>query len=107
VFISARYFARLERRKTKFDTARRIFGFRHNIMGEGFSTAMNEVFVVFGDAPRVTSAMAAFYDALSSPGKAHAEDKLVTLLKEICRDLDIDTSALNESFFIKTFNARN
>jgi len=94
-------------RTAKFDTARRLFGYRHSIMGDGFSTAMNEVFVVFGDSPSVMRAMGGLYGALSAPGKPMAEDALISFLKAICDDLGIDYSTLNDSYFIKTFNARN
>ncbi len=94
-------------RAAKFDTARRFFGFRHSITGDGFSTAMNEVFVVFADSPSVIRAMADLYATLSSPGKPLADDKLVSFFKTICDDLKIGYSTVGDSFFIKTFNARN
>jgi hypothetical protein len=76
-------------------------------MGDGFSTAMNKVFVVFGDSPSVMRAMGGLYGALNAPGKPMAEDALISFLKAICDDLGIDYSTLNDSYFIKTFNARN
>lgn len=106
VGISAWFFARLERRKLKMDTARRLIGHRFDITGSDFSVAMNEVFIVFADSPQVISAMTALYEALSAPGKPNADDRLVTLLKEICRDLRITHGEINDAYFLKTFNAR-
>ena len=59
VFASAWFFARFEKRKLKMDTARRLLGHRFDITGEQFSAAMNEVFIVFADSPKVINAMQA------------------------------------------------
>lgn len=92
VLVSTFFYHRYERRKIKFDTAKRLFANRHSIKGDGFSNAMNEVIIVFADAPKVIKAMEDLYNSLQTSGKQLAEDKLVTLLKEICRDLNIDYS---------------
>lgn len=107
VLVSTFFYHRYERRKIKFDTAKRLFGYRYSIKGDGFSNAMNEVFIVFADAPKVIKAMEDLYNTLQSPDKLLAEDKLITFLKAICNDLSIDYSTVNESFFIKTFNAKD
>ena len=107
VLVSTFFYHRYERQKIKFDTAKRLFGFRHSITGEGFSCAMNEVFIVFADSPKVIKALEELYNTLQSPNKEIANDKMVTFLKEICKDLNIDYSTVNESFFLKTFNPRN
>lgn len=107
VLVSTFFYHRYERRKIKFDTAKRLFGYRYSIKGDGFSNAMNEVFIVFADTPKVIRAMEDLYNTLQSPNKQLAEDKLITFLKEICKDLSIDYSTVNESFFIKTFNAKD
>lgn len=107
VLVSTFFYHRYERRKIKFDTAKRLFGYRYSIKGDGFSNAMNEVFIVFADAPKVIKAMEDLYNTLQSSNKQLAEDKLITFLKEICNDLSIDYSTVNESFFIKTFNAKD
>jgi hypothetical protein len=107
VLVSTFFYHRYERRKIKFDTAKRLFGYRYSLKGDGFSNAMNEVFIVFADAPKVIKAMEDLYNTLQSPNKSLAEDKLITFLKEICKDLNIDYSTVNESFFIKTFNVKD
>lgn len=57
IAVSACFFARLERRKLKVDTARRLLGSRFNIEGPEFQQAMNEVTVVFADERKVTEAI--------------------------------------------------
>lgn len=107
VFVSAYYFTRLEKHKMKMDTARRLLGHRYDISGAQFSAAMNEVFIIFADSPKVISAMQDLYQTLSTPGKPFADDKLVTLLKAVCSDVGIVHKNINDAYFIKTFNARS
>jgi len=104
VLISTYFYHKLEKKKIKFDTARHLFGYRYNIQSDGFKKSMNEIFIVYADQPKVIKAMEDLYTALQTPSKPNADDKLVTLLKEICNDLDIDYSTVNESYFLKTFN---
>ncbi len=61
VGVSACFFARMERRKLKVDTARRLLGSRFNIEELEFQQAMNEVTVVFADEKKVTEAMDEFW----------------------------------------------
>lgn len=107
VLISARFFSRLEKRKLKIDTARRLLGYRYDVTSEQFSVAINEVFVVFGDSSKVLKAMQDFYEALSAPGKPHADERLVTFLKTICEDVGIVHKDISDAYFRKTFNLRN
>ena len=50
VLVSFYFFQRLERRKMKMETARKLFGGKHNTSGDQFQEALNEVMLVFSDS---------------------------------------------------------
>lgn len=105
---SSSYFVyKLERRKLKFDLAKRLLGYRFSIKGDEFSCAMNQVIAVFADSPQVLQAMQNLYRALEAPGKVQAEEALVDFLKAVCKDSGLAQVILNDSYFLKTFNARD
>ncbi len=107
VAVSAWFFYRLERRKQKQDLARRLLGNRFSIRGDDFSRAMNEVIGVFADADIVLNKMRLLYEALEVPGKSNAEPALIDFLKAVCKDSGLSQVALNDTYLLKTFNARN
>lgn len=107
VAASSCFFYKLERRKLKFDLAKRLLGYRFSISGDEFSCAMNQVIAIFSDSPEVLQAMKELYRALEAPGKAHSEEALVDFLKAVCTDSGLAQIILNDSYFLKTFNARN
>lgn len=69
VAASCYFLYKLERRKLKYDLAKRLLGYRFSIKGDEFSCAMNQVVAIFSDSPEVLQAMKNLYDALESPGK--------------------------------------
>lgn len=105
--VSSWFFYKLERRKLKFDLARRLFGYRFSISGDDFSCAMNEVIAIFADAPEVLKKMEHLFQALENSEKADAESALVAFLKSVCKDSGLTQATLNDGYFLKTFNARN
>lgn len=42
VFISIQFYSRLERKRIKVDTAKRLIGNRFNLKGDAFTVALNE-----------------------------------------------------------------
>jgi len=107
VAIAAYFFYRIERYKLKLDLARRLFGYRHSITGEGFSTAMNEVFVVFAGEKKVIENMGRLYSVLETPGKPHLEVIFSDFLKAVAESAGLGKAKLNDAYFLKTFNAKN
>lgn len=105
--VSMRFFYSLERHKLKLDLARRLLGNRFSISGDAFTCAMNEVIAVFADSDEVLQRMGRLYEALESPGETHAEVALIDFLKAVCKDSGLTQVALNDAYFLKTFNARN
>ncbi len=107
VAIAAWFFYRIERYKLKLDLARRLFGYRHSIVGEGFSTAMNEVFVIFAGEDDVIQQMGRLYAAIETPGKPNLEIVFADFLKSVAKSAGLGKAKLNDAYFIKTFNAKN
>lgn len=107
VGVSTWYFYKLERHKLKLDLARRLLGNRYSISGDAFSCAMNEVIAVFADSEDVLSKMAHLYDALESLGKPNADGALLDFLKAVCKASGLTQATLNDTYLLKTFNARN
>lgn len=107
VAIAAWFFYRIERYKLKLDLARRLFGYRHSIAGEGFSTAMNEVFVVFAGEEEVIQNMGRLYLVIETPGKPSLEVVFSDFLKSVAKSAGLGKAKLNDAYFIKTFNAKN
>ncbi len=107
VAIAAWYFYRIERYKLKLDLARRLFGYRHSIIGEGFPTAMNEVFVVFAGEEDVIQNMGRLYTAIETPGKPNLEVAFSDFLKSVAKSAGLCKAKLSDAYFIKTFNAKN
>lgn len=107
VAIASWFFYKIERYKLKLDLARRLFGYRHSIMGEGFSTAMNEVFVVFAGEREVLKNMARLYSAMEAPGQPDREVIFADFLKAVAKSARLGRANLNDAYFLKTFNAKN
>ncbi len=107
VSVSTWYFYKLERHKQKLDLARRLLGNRYNISGEPFSCAMNEVIAVFADAAEVLEKMERLYESLQVPEKPNSEVALIDFLKAVCKSSGLSQVTLNDTYLIKTFNARN
>lgn len=107
ISVSTWYFYKLERHKQKLDLARRLLGNRYNISGEHFSCAMNEVIAVFADAAEVLKKMERLYESLQVPEKPNSEVALIDFLKAVCKSSGLSQVTLNDTYLIKTFNARN
>lgn len=107
VGVSAWFFYKLERHKLKLDLARRLLGNRYSIMGDDFSCAMNEVLVVFADSEDVLQKTARLYETIQTQGKPNVDGALIDFLKAVCKNSGLTQITLNDTYFIKTFNARS
>ncbi len=96
-----------EKRRWKLDTLQRLAAHRYVITRgtqeakDTFFATLNEVFVVFHDAPEVLETLQTMKRELGNPGSFN--DNIVTLFKRMCADLDIKHPTLNESFFLEPF----
>ncbi|ELI5413176.1 TPA: DUF6680 family protein [Vibrio parahaemolyticus] len=108
VFVSFIFYSRLEKRKLKLDTARRLIGNRFNISSPEFQQAMNEIFIVFADSKKVIAAMDDFWQVVQTPISQRApqlaDDKLITLLKAVCKDVGIAHKDLNDAYYLRFFS---
>lgn len=104
VVISTVYYNRYERRRRRLDTFRRFFSNRYDLLGDEFSRALNEVFVIFNDSEEIMKALSEFHTCITA--RRDAEDALLRLHKAICEDLGISHKPFNDAFFLKPFNTR-
>ncbi|MDF4795517.1 hypothetical protein P3553_15730 [Vibrio parahaemolyticus] len=102
---SAIFFRKLEKTKLKVDTARRLIGHRYNIQSAEFQLALNEIFVVFSNSKAVMKALEEFWQDAQLPPQqrttAVSNDKLIKLLKSVCKDAGLETSELSEAFYLR------
>jgi hypothetical protein len=68
---------------------------------------MNEVIAVFADSDEVLTKMKLLYEALQAPGKTNAEPALIDFLKAVCKESGLTQASLNDTYLLKTFNARD
>ncbi|EMF80913.1 hypothetical protein LEP1GSC188_3150 [Leptospira weilii serovar Topaz str. LT2116] len=109
VLISNYYFRRLEARKLKFDVLRNIVKFRFFLLSSGtitsdnkeFFAALNEVFIVFHDSKEVLNCLKKLHDELQLKGRLI--DNIISLIKHMTSNLDINIATLNDSFIESPF----
>ena len=107
VIISIFYHRQSDKKQTKIDVLRNFVGYRHDLTGNEFTKALNEIFVVFCDSPEIQIKVKDLHEVLSSKlGSAIANDRLYKLFIAMCNDLKINTSTIEESSFINTFNVK-
>lgn len=106
VIISIFYHKRAEKRQAKINTLKQFVGYRYDLKGEHFTKALNEIFVVFQDSKPVLDKLNEFHEIIVSNQKTLANDKLIALFKEMCKNLGIDPSKYSESLFLKAFNVK-
>ncbi len=107
VFVSSCFYARLERRRIKMETAKKMFGNRHAISGNSFQEAMNEVLIVFSDSVEVINAIQEFMKVVETPPAAQshgaADEALIKLMKAICKNIGVRYKNLPDSYYLKFF----
>jgi len=106
VVISIFYHKQAEKRQAKINTLKQFVGYRHDLKGEHFTKALNEIFIVFQNSQLVLEKLNEFHEIIITGRKEVANDKLVLLFKEMCKDLDIDPSKYSKSLFLKAFNTK-
>jgi len=110
VGVSAWFFNRLERRKLKVDTARRLIGFRFDAESMEFKQALNEILVVFSDEKNVIEAVTEFYETLENlqepDHSAKIDDGLIKVLKLVCSSIGLHPKKFDDKNYLKTFSSR-
>jgi hypothetical protein len=107
VFVSPYFYRRLENRRMKMDTARKLFGGRYNESSKEFIEAMNEIMFVFSDSQDVLTALQEFFTIVETPIQSRppraADESLLKLMKLMCRNLGIVPRNLPDAYYLRTF----
>lgn len=108
VGISTWYHQRNEIRRAKLQVLQRLFGNRNDLLGQLFTEALNQVFVVYYDSHEVLVALKTFHEVVIGGQKTTdlANQKLLDLFKAMCKHLKIETEPLTDNFFLQPFNVR-
>ncbi len=108
VCVSYWFFSRLEKRKMKIATARKMFGSRHDIAGKDFQESINEVMVIFSDSQEVIDSLQNLWQVLETPQHARssksADEAMISLMKTISTDIGIKYKKLPDSYYLKFFS---
>ena len=111
VFVSFYFFRRLENRKLKIETARKLFGSKYNMAGQDFQEAMNEVMFVFADCQGVIRAMQELWETLQTPQGGRSptapDEKLVALMKAVCKEVGVRYKNLPDAYFLRYLSVPN
>ncbi len=108
VCISIWYHQRNEIRRIKIQVLQQLLGNRHDVSGEKFTEALNEVFVVFYNSNDVLVSLKAFHEITKVRSRTNdlSNQKLLDLFKSICKHLKINTDPLTDNFFLEPFNIK-
>ncbi|RUO73297.1 DUF6680 family protein [Idiomarina ramblicola] len=107
VVISSIFYSRLEKRRIKLETARKMFGNKHAMSGKEFQESINEVMIVFSDSQEVIDLVQKLFDVVSTPQDARApkaaDEALIKLMKAICRSIGIKHKNLPDTYYLNFF----
>jgi len=108
VGISTWYHQRNEIRRTKLQILQQLLGNRHDIRGQLFTEALNQIFIIFHDSQDVLVALKAFHEVTMGAQKTTdlANQKLLDLFKAMCKNLKINPESLTDNFFLQPFNIK-
>jgi hypothetical protein len=98
------FMARIEDRKLKIDTLRRMLGNRDELTGAAFCSAINEVLVVFRNDEEVLAALRNLHQIASTPFKPNIEDALVVLLKAAAKACKLSPTSIPDTAFLQVIN---
>lgn len=112
--ISIWYRDRYEARNAKLRLFQQLLGSRHVLLpgphdvaiAADFLGAVNQIFLMFHDAPSVLSALKAFHEAIAEQTLSAQlrTERLLELFKSMAKHLKINTELLGEGFFLKAFS---
>jgi hypothetical protein len=74
-----------------------------------FNSAVNQIFLLFHDAPNVLTSLKAFHEIISDPNGSPdlRNQRLLELFKSMAKHLDINTEPLGEGFFMRAFSVNS
>lgn len=89
-------------RELKLDNLRRVMGLRSQPPTREWTSALNEICVVFHDAPDVMQCLRNFDDHIQR-NQGHSNTLLAEMLSAMMDDLDIDRKKLDGEFLLRPF----
>lgn len=97
------------KQQTKLRVLQQLLGNRHNITGEPFTEALNQILIVFADTKRVITALKGFHAVVTEPFRTSEKvnESLLILIKSICRNTRIKVIEIEDKFFLIPFNTKN
>lgn len=104
VVISSLFYQKLEKKKLKIETAKKLIGNRNHITGVNFSQALNETIIVFADNKEVIQALNNLSESLRHPNKPMSNERLLSLFKAVCNDINHFPKNINDTTFLNAFN---
>ncbi len=99
VLLSTAYYRRHERRRQRYETLRHLMANRFDVMGDGFSQALNESMVTYADSPRTMAVLRKFLRNRTNQG-------LSTLLRTMASEAGLPTKNLDDEMLLTAFNLR-
>jgi len=108
VGVSTWYNHRNEIRRTKLQVLQQLLGNRHDVRGQLFTEALNQIFLIFYDSQDVLSALKELHECIMSDQKTEdlANQKFLYLVKAMCKNLKINPEPLTDTFFLLPFNVK-
>jgi hypothetical protein len=101
-------------RQAKIRVFQELLGSRHVLLpvphdaaaGVAFSSAVNQIAVVFHDCDPVLTALKAFHEAIVEPAASPEmkSKRLLELFKAMAKHLKVNTELLGENFFMQAFS---
>lgn len=108
--LSFYFYAGLEKRKMKIESARKMFGNRYNIGSTKFQESLNEIMIIFSDSQKVIEAVENSLTVAATPSNARApgvaDEALIKLMKAVCHDIGIK-QRLPDAYYLKYFSVPN
>ena len=108
IIVSIVYYRKHERYQMKLKTLLSFTKYRYDIMGSGFTEALNEIFVTFSGSKEVIESLEKFHnDRMGGQFNNRLSNKLLAnLFKDMCDELNIDSKKLGDLFFLNPFNLK-
>ncbi len=111
--------ARTEKKRQKQQLIDDIFGYKYQISNnsvshsnvwdinsKGLTRALNRVVIVFHDDQNILKALDDLYEAIVGNDAKVLDEKLITLLKTMCKSAGIKCSDWNDSRFTRVFDIK-
>ncbi|MGD6851011.1 MAG: DUF6680 family protein [Candidatus Bathyarchaeia archaeon] len=107
VYVSNSDFKEAENKRAKRKVLQQLMANRFNINREGFVEALNQIFVVYFDAPDVLKALNEFHEYTMETNRTTnvANQKLLKLFKAMCTNVGVQIPATDD-FFMRPFNVQ-